>query len=133
MILLGDGEELLPSFIDALQEVRSESRSVRLRRLAQVPGIYVPSLNDPQEVLACCKGTVEQAGGYKWTFAAPRPKLDAADVQELIDGNYAIQIQQRNPKKAGTKSALLYDQYKGAESIRDMLALGARRADGDHG
>ena len=89
----------------------------------------VPSLNDPQEVLACCKGTVESAGGYKWTFAAPRPKLDAADVQELIDGNYAIQIQQRNPKKAGTKSALLYDQYKGAESIRDMLALGARRAD----
>ena len=89
----------------------------------------VPSLSDPQEVLACCKGTVESAGGYKWTFAAPRPKLDAADVQELIDGNYAIQIQQRNPKKAGTKSALLYDQYKGAESIRDMLALGARRAD----
>ena len=89
----------------------------------------VPSLNDPQEVLACCKGTVESAGGYKWTFAAPRPKLDAADVQELIDGNYAIQIQQRNPKKAGTKSALLYDQYKGAESIRDILALGARRAD----
>ena len=89
----------------------------------------VPSLTDPQEVLQCCKGAVESAGGYKWTFAAPRPKLDAADVQELIDGNYAIQIQQRNPKKAGTKSALLYDQYKGAESIRDMLALGARRAD----
>ena len=89
----------------------------------------VPSLSDPQEVLQCCKGAVESAGGYKWTFAAPRPKLDASDVQELIDGNYAIQIQQRNPKKAGTKSALLYDQYKGAESIRDMLALGARRAD----
>ena len=89
----------------------------------------VPSLSDPQEVLQCCKGAVESAGGYKWTFAAPRPKLDGADVQELIDGNYAIQIQQRNPKKAGTKSALLYDQYKGAESIRDMLALGARRAD----
>ena len=72
----------------------------------------VPSLSDPQEVLQCCKGAVESAGGYKWTFAAPRPKLDASDVQELIDGNYAIQIQQRNPKKAGTKSALLYDQYK---------------------
>ena len=72
----------------------------------------VPSLTDPQEVLQCCKGAVESAGGYKWTFAAPRPKLDASDVQELIDGNYAIQIQQRNPKKAGTKSALLYDQYK---------------------
>ena len=72
----------------------------------------VPSLTDPQEVLQCCKGAVESAGGYKWTFAAPRPKLDASDVQELIDGNNAIQIQQRNPKKARTKSALLYDQCK---------------------
>ena len=48
VILLGDGEELLPSFIDTLQEVRTESRSVRLRRLAQVPGIYVPSLYAPR-------------------------------------------------------------------------------------
>ena len=47
VVLLGDGEELLPSFIDTLQEVRAESRSVRLRRLAQVPGIYVPSLYAP--------------------------------------------------------------------------------------
>ena len=57
-------------------------------------------------------------------------------MQELIDGNYAIQIQQRNPKKAGTKSALLYDQYKGAEraapsSIRDMLATRRRHGRAD--
>jgi len=44
VILLGDGENLLGNFIDAYKEVRSANRKVKLRRLAQVPGIYVPSL-----------------------------------------------------------------------------------------
>jgi radical SAM superfamily enzyme YgiQ (UPF0313 family) len=46
VILLGDGEDLLHQFIDAYQQVRHQPRSVRYRRLAQVPGIYVPSLYD---------------------------------------------------------------------------------------
>ena len=44
VILLGDGEILLDQFIDAYQEVRDRSRLVQLKRLAQVPGIYIPSL-----------------------------------------------------------------------------------------
>jgi len=44
LILLGDGEDLLPAFIDAYQDVRSASRTEKLRRLAEVPGIYIPSL-----------------------------------------------------------------------------------------
>ncbi|MBD1923260.1 radical SAM protein [Microcoleus sp. FACHB-831] len=44
VILLGDGENLLGNFIDAYKEVRSANRQVKLRHLAQVPGIYVPSL-----------------------------------------------------------------------------------------
>ena len=43
-VLLGDGELLLPAFIDALQDCREAPRPERLRRLAQVPGVYVPSL-----------------------------------------------------------------------------------------
>ena len=43
-VLLGDGELLLPAFIDALQDCRTAPRAERLRRLAQVPGVYVPSL-----------------------------------------------------------------------------------------
>ena len=43
LILLGDGENLLESFIDAYQEVRGADRQTQLRRLTQVPGIYVPS------------------------------------------------------------------------------------------
>jgi radical SAM superfamily enzyme YgiQ (UPF0313 family) len=47
-VLLGDGELLLPAFIDALQDCRSAPRQERLRRLAQVPGVYVPSLYCPR-------------------------------------------------------------------------------------
>ncbi len=44
VILLGDGEDLLDRFIDAYQQVRHGDRSTQLRHLAQVPGIYIPSL-----------------------------------------------------------------------------------------
>ncbi|TAF08069.1 MAG: radical SAM protein [Nostocales cyanobacterium] len=44
VILLGDGEILLGSFIEAYKEVRNAKREVKLKRLAQVPGIYIPSL-----------------------------------------------------------------------------------------
>jgi len=44
VILLGDGELLLGEFIDAYQAVRTCDRGTQLRHLAQVPGIYIPSL-----------------------------------------------------------------------------------------
>jgi radical SAM superfamily enzyme YgiQ (UPF0313 family) len=44
VILLGDGETLLSDFIDAYQAVRQADRLTQLRHLAQVPGLYVPSL-----------------------------------------------------------------------------------------
>lgn len=44
LILVGDGEDLLGNFIDAYQEVRTADRATKLLRLAQVPGIYIPSL-----------------------------------------------------------------------------------------
>lgn len=44
VILLGDGENLLNNFIDAYREVRKADRQHQLRHLAQVPGIYIPSL-----------------------------------------------------------------------------------------
>lgn len=44
VILLGDGETLLGDFIAAYQEVRTGDRSTQLHHLAQVPGVYVPSL-----------------------------------------------------------------------------------------
>jgi radical SAM superfamily enzyme YgiQ (UPF0313 family) len=44
VILLGDGENLLGDFIDAYKQVRDADRETKLKALAQVPGIYIPSL-----------------------------------------------------------------------------------------
>jgi len=44
LILLGDGENLLGNFIDTYKEIRTAPREIQLQKLAQVPGIYVPSL-----------------------------------------------------------------------------------------
>ncbi len=44
IILLGDGENLLGNFIQAYKEVRHADRKTQLHHLAQVPGVYVPSL-----------------------------------------------------------------------------------------
>lgn len=44
VILLGDGENLLANFINAYKEVRTADRKTKLRHLAQIPGVYVPSL-----------------------------------------------------------------------------------------
>lgn len=57
LVLLGDGEDLLHQFIEAYQTVRSQPRQDQLRHLAQVPGIYVPSL-------------------YNVTYAAPDGPLE---------------------------------------------------------
>lgn len=47
VVLLGDGERLLHPFIDAVQRVQGCDRPTQLRRLAQVPGVYVPALYVP--------------------------------------------------------------------------------------
>ncbi len=48
VILLGDGENLLPKFIDKIFQIRNIPRADRLQQLAQIPGIYIPSLYIPQ-------------------------------------------------------------------------------------
>ncbi|MGB7416817.1 MAG: radical SAM protein [Thermosynechococcaceae cyanobacterium] len=44
VILLGDGEELLHSFLETYRQVQTAERAVQRQALAQVPGVYVPSL-----------------------------------------------------------------------------------------
>ncbi len=47
IILLGDGEILIPNLIEAVKQIKSLGREQKLETLAQVPGIYVPSLYQP--------------------------------------------------------------------------------------
>lgn len=44
VILLGDAEPLLDPFLTTMAQVRTAARSQQLEALAQVPGLYVPSL-----------------------------------------------------------------------------------------
>jgi radical SAM superfamily enzyme YgiQ (UPF0313 family) len=44
VILLGDGENLIADFINAYAEVRTADRPTKLRHLAHISGVYVPSL-----------------------------------------------------------------------------------------
>ncbi len=48
VILLGEGENLLPSFIERMQQIKYTSRSEKLKSLAEIPGIYIPSLYAPK-------------------------------------------------------------------------------------
>ncbi len=48
VILMGDGEELLPNFIDEINQNKGNKREEILRNLSQVPGIYIPSLYTPK-------------------------------------------------------------------------------------
>ncbi len=47
-VLLGDGELLVPAFVEALGRCRQAPRAERLRTLARVPGVYVPALHAPR-------------------------------------------------------------------------------------
>jgi radical SAM superfamily enzyme YgiQ (UPF0313 family) len=70
IILLGDGETLLDAFIDEFQAVRGCDRPTQLRRLAQVPGVYVPAL-------------------YHVTYSAPDGPIAAI---EPIDSDIPAQV-----------------------------------------
>lgn len=44
VILLGDGEQLLDSFLDRMAAVAPADRATQLKELAQIPGVYIPAL-----------------------------------------------------------------------------------------
>ncbi|MEB3356117.1 MAG: radical SAM protein [Synechococcales bacterium] len=84
VILLGDGETLLDAFIEAYQAVRGGDRPTQLRHLAQVPGVYVPSL-------------------YTVTYeAADGPVRDVSPVDGSIPAQIAKQTYRGNVLSAST-------------------------------
>ena len=66
-VIIGDGEEVLPQACELVRDLRADGarRPEVLRALAQVPGVYVPSLYDVQ------------ADALGRTYAAPRPGTGA--------------------------------------------------------
>jgi radical SAM superfamily enzyme YgiQ (UPF0313 family) len=84
VILLGDGELLLDAFIDAYQAVKGADRATQLRHLAQVPGIYIPSL-------------------YEVTYQAPTGPIQAiAPIDAAIPSTIAKQTYRGNTLSTST-------------------------------
>ncbi len=48
MFVIGEGEDVLLEIIDAFDSVRHADRDIQLRRMAQIPGVYVPRFYRPQ-------------------------------------------------------------------------------------
>lgn len=50
LVFIGDAEELVPEFLDRLAELKKAGadREEKIRRLAQIEGIYAPALYDPR-------------------------------------------------------------------------------------
>ena len=71
-VLLGDGEESIVEVCACIRDARSEglSRADLLRRLALVPGTYVPSLYE----------VVVDEGATRWGRAVPRAGEDVPEV-----------------------------------------------------
>ncbi len=78
VVLAGDGEVVLHPFIDAYQEVRGSDRETKLKRLAQVPGIYIPSLYDV---------TYHSADGEIAAITPKHPDIPVQVAKQTYKGN----------------------------------------------
>ncbi|MEM9905434.1 MAG: radical SAM protein [Cyanobacteria bacterium P01_D01_bin.44] len=85
VVLLGDGELVLPAFIETYQSVRDQPRAVKLKALAQVPGLYVPSLYEP-------------------TYSAPDGPIKC--IQPLDDAPATIQKQTHRGNRLSTSTVV---------------------------
>jgi radical SAM superfamily enzyme YgiQ (UPF0313 family) len=93
VVLLGDGENLLGEFIEAYQEVRQADRLTQLKRLAQVPGIYVPSL-------------------YQVTFES-----DGGSVVKPVDPDVPVSIQKQTYRGNTLSTSTVVTEKAAWESI----------------
>ena len=57
------------------------------------------------------------------------PKLSAKDIKQLRERNYAVVIQQKNPKRPCYDAYDRYEKYKKAKTVAEMLKFGASKYD----
>jgi len=100
--LIGDGEEAVLQVTDVVRETKGQSREGRLRALARIPGVYVPSLYEPR---------YDAAGHYLGTFPtcadaparvtrtflpdledAPYPERPVVPLQEIVQDRLSIEV-----------------------------------------
>jgi len=89
-VLLGDGELLLPAFIEALKACRGAPRAERLRRLAQVDGVYIP----------CLYAALYSTGGSLLATTPREPETPPQIAKQTWRGNTLSQSSVITPEAA---------------------------------
>lgn len=94
LILLGDGEELIPAMIDTLKSCRGASRQTKLHQLAQISGIYVPL-------------------GYEVTY---KPDYQIGSISP-IDANFPAAVSKRSYRGNVLSASTVVTPYSAWENI----------------
>jgi radical SAM superfamily enzyme YgiQ (UPF0313 family) len=95
LVLLGDGEDLIGNMLAAYKQVRDSDRQTQLKHLAQVPGIYVPSL-------------------YKVSYHAPDGAIEAITP---IDGDIPAQVNKQTYRGNTLTASTVVTEKAAWESI----------------
>jgi radical SAM family uncharacterized protein len=99
--VIGDGEEVLLEFLGVYRETKGKDKNVLLKRLAGIPGIYVPSLYKveygPDGLTKSIKPTVPEAKPKIQrrivTELPPPPTRPVVPFIEVIHDRAAIEVQ----------------------------------------
>jgi hypothetical protein len=112
----------------AIAEKEKETAAQVREKLALEMGCDVPPEIDEKKPRKKSKKASD--GGKR-----PRPRPGAAPpplsalLDHLINIDAPCSVEQRNPKLPGSRVHALYERYRSATTIKEMLRLGARRGD----
>ncbi|MDO8588916.1 MAG: TIGR03960 family B12-binding radical SAM protein [Armatimonadota bacterium] len=80
--VIGEGEEVVIEIVDALKDLQGQGRELKLRRLAGIPGVYVPSL---YSVSYNDDGTIAAVSGVS---GGPPPKVSKRVLADVDAAPY---------------------------------------------
>jgi len=83
--VIGDGEEALLEVLDAVKANKGKPRSARLQALARIPGVYVPSLHEPERPRVCRRIVAD-------LDEAPYPDKPVVPFVEMVHDRAQVEV-----------------------------------------
>jgi radical SAM family uncharacterized protein len=101
VFVIGDGEEVLLEFLDAYREAKDKSKKQLLKRLAAIPGVYVPSLYKVEyladglikSIAPAVAGVSPRIQKRIVTILPPPPAKPVVPYIEVVHDRGAIEVQ----------------------------------------
>src|SRR5438270_571926 len=137
-VALGDGEEVVSEITEVLRDTKGRPRAERLLALAQVPGVYVPSLydvtSDGPRIASVTPKPGAPAVVEKRTIADlaewPYPKQQLVPLTEVVHDRLNVEVFRGCTRGCRFCQAGMITRpvrERPAEQVRTMVADGLRR------